>query len=210
MKRDALPLDDFLDAGHFGQSWHMPDDEMARIQLAGTKSSLMRDVTLRKGNWDMGWNTFALYTVLSQKTHHVLPRVQSNRRTAGLSWAGDDDRRLAATMRPCFPRFGAGVEQTPQPGIHARALCGLRLLAHARSDMSTRSADEDCPAGPGKGDGGKAGCMPESEEARLFAAALFFFASRGIRPHHRVRVASPLRRLLSVSVETLPISIFES
>jgi hypothetical protein len=66
---------------------------------------------------------------------------ECSRRTTGLSWAGDDDRRLAATMRPCFPRFGAGVEQTPQPGIHARALCGLRLLAHARSDMSTRSAD---------------------------------------------------------------------
>ncbi|KAH4044866.1 hypothetical protein HBI80_206460 [Parastagonospora nodorum] len=96
MKRDALPLDDFLDAGHFGQSWHMPDDEMARIQLAGTKSSLMRDVTLRKGNWDMGWNTFALYTVLSQKTHHALPRAQSNRRTAG----------LVMTTGGCRPRCG--------------------------------------------------------------------------------------------------------
>lgn len=108
--------------------------------------SLMRDVTLRKGNWHMGIEHVSAVHWVSQKMHRALPRVQSK-----CSWAGDDDKRLAAMMRPSFPRFGAGVEQTPQPGIHARALCGLRLLAHARSDASTRSADEDCPAGPRKG-----------------------------------------------------------
>jgi hypothetical protein len=77
------------------------------------------------------------------------------------------------------------------------------------------------PRARGRVDSRKAGCMPESEEARLFAFRFSLFAfpfslqhyslhRGGIRPHHRVRVASPLRRLLSVSVETLATLIFES